>query len=108
MDIRFVRTGVLPFYTYGLLFDVVWFWNDAGGFLRVKNLAHMDFSHYTYWIYYRINWKSMFRNLLLWQHGFCNYNANINEPAWTISVCFFLYYAFYLLRKYLKKIYISF
>ncbi len=57
----------------------------------------------TYWIYYSINWKSIILNLLLLQQGFCNLNADINGPSWTLSVCFLLYCVFYLLRKCLRK-----
>lgn len=138
MNIRFVRTGVLPFYTYGFLFVELFFMLSGFGmmrgyseriksdnvsfkvyiFKRLKKIYPLHFVtlvyviivqviyyalYNTYWMYYSINWKSIFLNLLLLQQGFCNYNADINGPAWTISVCFFLYCIFYLLRKYLKK-----
>jgi len=57
----------------------------------------------TYFIYFNIDSRSILLNLLLLHRGFFSYGANINGPAWTVSVCFLLYCIFYLVRKTLKR-----
>lgn len=57
----------------------------------------------SYYAYYDISWQSILLNLLLLHRGFFRWGADINGPAWTISVCFLLYFIFYFIRKYFKK-----